>query len=83
MTQKDQTSENRIVRLCVDLPMNEVSSRNMVGRIPHWSLFELCTLMLSNGVVGADERMPCEREVQPRMVPSSSLLISAISRDLG
>ncbi len=47
-----------IERIWVDLPLKEVPWRNMVREIPHWSLFELCKVTLSNGVVGVGETMP-------------------------
>ncbi|MCH2209920.1 MAG: mandelate racemase/muconate lactonizing enzyme family protein [Fuerstiella sp.] len=47
-----------IERIWVDLPLREVPWRNMVREIPHWSLFELCKVTLSNGVVGVGETMP-------------------------
>ncbi|MHC4880574.1 MAG: mandelate racemase/muconate lactonizing enzyme family protein [Planctomycetota bacterium] len=47
-----------VERIWVDLPLKEVPWRNMVREIPHWSLFEICKLTLSNGVVGVGETMP-------------------------
>ena len=47
-----------IERIWVDLPLKETPWRNMVREIPHWSLFELCRVTLSNGVVGVGETMP-------------------------
>ncbi len=47
-----------IERIWVDLPLKAVPWRNMVREIPHWSLFELCKVTLSNGVVGVGETMP-------------------------
>ena len=47
-----------VERIWVDLPLKEVPWRNMVREIPHWSLFEICKVTLSNGVVGVGETMP-------------------------
>lgn len=47
-----------IERIWVDMPLKEVPWRNMVREIPHWSLFEICKVTLSNGVVGVGETMP-------------------------
>lgn len=47
-----------IERIWVDLPLKEVPFRNMVREIPHWSLFEICRVKLSNGVEGVGETMP-------------------------
>jgi len=47
-----------IERIWVDLPLKEVPFRNMVREIPHWSLFEICKVTLSNGVEGVGETMP-------------------------
>ena len=47
-----------IERYRVDLPVREVPWRNMVREIPHWSIFEICKVTLSNGVVGVGETMP-------------------------
>jgi L-alanine-DL-glutamate epimerase-like enolase superfamily enzyme len=47
-----------IERIWVDLPLKEVPWRNMVREIPHWSLFEICKVTLSNGVVGVGETIP-------------------------
>jgi len=47
-----------IERIWVDLPLKPVPFQNMVREIPHWSLFEICKVTLSNGVVGVGETMP-------------------------
>ena len=47
-----------IERIWMDLPLNEVPWKNMVREIPHWSIFELCKVTLSNGVIGVGETMP-------------------------
>lgn len=47
-----------IERIWVDMPVKEVPWRNMVREIPHWSLFEICKVTLSNGVIGVGETMP-------------------------
>ncbi len=47
-----------IERIWVDLPLKPVPFRNMVREIPHWSLFEICRVTLSNGIVGVGETMP-------------------------
>jgi len=47
-----------VERIWVDLPLKPVPFRNMVREIPHWSLFEICKVTLSNGVVGVGETMP-------------------------
>jgi len=47
-----------IERIWVDIPLKEVPFRNMVREIPHWSLFEICKVTLSNGVEGVGETMP-------------------------
>ena len=47
-----------IERIWIDLPLKEIPWRNMVREIPHWSLFELCRVTLSNGVVGVGETKP-------------------------
>ena len=41
----------------VDLPLRPVPARNMVREIPHWTLFEICTVTLDSGVVGYGETM--------------------------
>ena len=45
-------------RVWVDLPLKDVPFRNMIREIPHWSLFEICRVTLSNGVTGYGETMP-------------------------
>jgi L-alanine-DL-glutamate epimerase-like enolase superfamily enzyme len=47
-----------VERIWVDLPLKPVPFQNMVREIPHWSLFEICKVTLSNGVVGVGETMP-------------------------
>ncbi len=51
-------SVETVERIWLDLPLKEVPFRNMVREIPHWSLFELCKVTLSNGVIGVGETMP-------------------------
>jgi len=41
----------------VDLPLRPVPARNMVREIPHWTIFEICKVTLSSGVVGYGETM--------------------------
>lgn len=47
-----------VERIWVDMPLKETPWRNMVREIPHWSLFEICKVTLSDGIVGAGETMP-------------------------
>lgn len=47
-----------VERIWIDLPLKEVPFRNMVREIPHWTLFEICKVTLSNGVIGVGETMP-------------------------
>ena len=47
----DLTVKN-IDRRWVDVPFRDVPAKNMIRELPHWTLFEICTVTLASGVVG-------------------------------
>jgi len=47
-----------IDRTWVNLPFREVTGRNMIRELPHWTILELCQVTLDCGVTGYGETMP-------------------------
>ncbi len=46
-----------VERTWVELPFREVPGRHMIRELPHWTLFEICTVKLACGVSGFGETM--------------------------
>ena len=46
-----------VARNWVNLPFRDIPARHMIREIPHWTLFEICTVTLKCGVRGHGETM--------------------------
>lgn len=44
-------------RTWVDVPFRDIPAKHMIREIPHWTLFEICTVKLACGVSGYGETM--------------------------